>query len=209
MYCGPVHHRMAQPEAAQLLHREVVVHPTSHVAIPGEHYQQIVRSLVDDKVRTRSICADIATAATEGRNSLVLTRWTEHLQAIVAALTERGVNALVLRGGMGKRARRVVVDKLAEPGLRGAVLVATSGLIGEGFDCPALDTVFLAFPIKFKGSIVQHVGRILRPVPGKTQVIVHDYIDTDVPLLARQYPERARGYANLGFPVPKAPTRYR
>ena len=86
-------------------------------------------------------------------------------------------------------------------------LVATSGLIGEGFDCPTLDTVFLAFPIKFKGSIVQHVGRILRPTPDKTHVTVHDYIDTDVPLLARQYQERASGYTTLGFRAPKAPRR--
>ncbi len=205
MYCGPVRHRMAQPEEAQLLHREVVIHQTAHVAIPGEHYQEILRSLVADEVRTTTICADVAAAAAQGRNSPVLTRWTEHLEAIVAALTDRAVTTLVLRGGMGKKARRVVIDKLAEPGLRGAVLVATSGLIGEGFDCPALDTVFLAFPIKFKESIVQHVGRILRPIPGKTQVVVHDYIDSHVPLLARQYQERARGYANLGFPAPKPP----
>jgi superfamily II DNA or RNA helicase len=167
----------------------------------------VARSLVADNVRTTSICADVATAAAEGRNSLVLTRWTEHLEAIVTGLARFGVDPVVLRGGMGKKARRVVVERLAEPGLRGAVLVATSGLIGEGFDCPSLDTVFLTFPIKFKGSIVQHVGRILRPIHGKTQVIVHDYIDTQVPLLARQYQERARGYANLGFPAPRAPTR--
>ncbi len=209
MYCGPVRHRMAQPEAAQLLHREVVVHPTSHVAVAGEHYQEILQALVADEARTLSICADVAAAVAEGRNSLVLTRWTGHLEAMVAGLAERGITALVLRGRMGKKARRAVIDRLAEPERRGNVLVATSGLIGEGFDCPTLDTVFLAFPIKFKGSIVQHVGRILRPVPGKTQVIVHDYIDTRVPLLARQYQERARGYANLGFPAPKVPSRHR
>lgn len=207
MYCGPVRHRMAQPEEAQLLHREVVVHQTSYTALPGESYQQILQALVADSNRTAAVCTDIAAAVREGRNNLVLTRWTEHVEAIVAELADLGVAALVLRGGMGKKARRAVIDRLSEPGLPGTVLVATSGLIGEGFDCPALDTVFLAFPIKFKGSIVQHVGRILRPVPGKTQVVVHDYIDTQVPLLARQYQERARGYANLGFPIPKAPTR--
>jgi superfamily II DNA or RNA helicase len=198
MYCGPVRHRMAQPEAAQLLHREVVVHPTSHMAVPGELYQEILRSLVADHVRTTSLCPDVATAAAEGRNSLVLTRWTDHLEAIVTGLARLGVDTVVLRGGMGKKARRVVVERLAEPGLRGAVLVATSGLIGEGFDCPKLDTVFLAFPIKFKGSIVQNVGRILRPVQGKTQVIVHDYIDIQVPLLVRQYQERAADTPTLG-----------
>jgi superfamily II DNA or RNA helicase len=106
---------------------------------------------------------------------------------------------------MGKKARREVVDELAEPGQRGVVLVATVGLVGEGFDCPTLDTVLMAFPVKFKGSVVQYVGRILRPLPDKTEVVVHDYVDMLVPVLARMYHERARGYANLGFQAPKLP----
>jgi superfamily II DNA or RNA helicase len=207
MYCGPVRHRMAQPHTAQLLHRQIVVHQTSHTSVPGEHYQELLRSLVADENRTTGICADVASAAVEDRNSLVLTRWTEHLEAMVAGLAERGLTPLILRGGMGKKARRAVIDQLAEPGIKGTVLVATSGLIGEGFDCPALDTVFLAFPIKFRGSIVQHVGRILRPIPGKKAVVVHDYIDNGVPVLARQYQDRARAYTSLGFTAPKPPVR--
>jgi superfamily II DNA or RNA helicase len=111
----------------------------------------------------------------------------------------------VLHGGVGKKARQLVIDQLAQPGLVGAILVATASLVGEGFDCPALDTVFLAFPIKFKGSIVQYVGRILRPTPDKTRVVVHDYVDVEVPVLARMYSERVRGYASLGFQAPKRP----
>lgn len=205
MYCGPVRHRMAQPEAAQLIHRQVLVHSTSFVAVPGEHIQETFRALVADPSRTAAICADIANACSEGRNSLVLTRWTEHLDAIVERLAASGISPLILRGGMGKKARALVLADLNEPGRRGAVLVATVGLIGEGFDCPALDTVFLAFPVKFKGSVVQYVGRILRPLPTKVDVVVHDYVDVQVPVLARMYHERARGYANLGFEVPKAP----
>ena len=128
--------------------------------------------------------------------------WTRHLQAIVASLGTRGLTPLVLRGGMGKKARSAVVEQHARDGLEGAVLVATSGLIGEGFDCPALDTVFLAFPIKFKGNVEQCVGRILRPAPAKQDVVVHDYVDTLVPVLARMYRERMKGYATLGFRPP-------
>ena len=207
MYCGPVRHRMAQGEAAQLLHRQVVIHQTPHLSIPGEHFQEILRGVVSDDRRTAAICNDIAAAAAEGRNSLIPTRWTEHLDTIVAQLAHHEVTPLILRGGMGKKARRAVLDALNDAGLRGAVLVATSGLIGEGFDCPGLDTVFLAFPIKFKGSIVQYVGRILRPAPGKTDVIVHDYVDVLSPVLARMYLQRAHGYAALGFHAPRWPSR--
>ncbi len=76
-------------------------------------------------------------------------------------------------------------------------------LLGEGFDCPPLDTLFLAFPIKFKGSVVQHVGRILRPTATKTRVEVHDYVDTLIPVLARMHDERRTAYATLGFQLPK------
>src|SRR6202035_3652895 len=107
----------------------------------------------------------------------------------------------------GKKARQAVLDQLAQPELKGTVLLATASFLGEGFDCPALDTVFLAFPIQFRGSIVQYVGRILRPAPGKTRVVVHDYVDVEVPVLARMYNERARGYHSLGFNTPKTPRR--
>ncbi len=203
MHCGPIRHRMVAAPGAQLLRRELVVHETAHPLAPGEPIQDTFRGLVADEDRTRWICDDISRSIDEGRNNLVLTRWTEHLEAIVEDLTRRGRSPLVLRGGMGKKARRSVVEQLAQPDHAGIVLVATASFLGEGFDCPALDTVFMAFPMKFKGSIVQYVGRILRATPGKTLVVVHDYVDAEVPVLARMYNERARAYANLGFPTPK------
>jgi superfamily II DNA or RNA helicase len=209
MHCGPVRHRMVAPAGAQLLRRELVVHETAHTLVPGEPIQETFRGLVSDADRTRWICDDVAASIGAGRNSLVLTRWTEHLEAIVEDLARRGHQALVLRGGMAKKARRSVVEQLAEPGLAGVVLVATTSFLGEGFDCPALDTVFLAFPIRFRGSIVQYVGRILRATPGKTVVTVHDYVDIEVPVLARMYTERARAYAHLGFPTPKRAIAHR
>jgi superfamily II DNA or RNA helicase len=185
MYCGPVRHRMPESSGPQLLSRQVVVHATSHTGLPGEHIQETFRRLVADADRTTLICSDIALSAREGRNSLVLTRWTEHLDALVAELARQGHSSLVLQGGMGKKARRAIVDQLDQPGLAGIVLVATASFLGEGFDCPALDTVFL------------------RPAPSKTRVVVHDYVDVEVPVLANMYSERARGYASLGFHAPK------
>jgi predicted helicase len=72
----------------------------------------------------------------------------------------------------------------------------------RGFDCPALNTVFLVFPMKFKGRVVQYVGRVLRPYPSKTSIEVHDYVDVGVPVLAYAHTERCAGYASLGFALP-------
>jgi len=123
---------------------------------------------------------------------------------ITEALTSRSLEPLLLHGKMGKKARTAVTRQLAEPRPDGGLLlVATASLIGEGFDCPPLDTLFLAFPIKFKGNVVQYVGRVLRPTDTKLRVEVHDYVDSLVPVLARQHDERRAAYATLGFDVPR------
>lgn len=206
MHCGPVRHTMAAPVAAAKHSLDLILHETHHQAADeGQHIQTTFRGLVEDDVRTAAICDDIAAASLRGRNCLVLTRWTEHLELIAAALQARRVGALVLHGQMGKKARDAVTEQLERPSGQdvGLVLASTASLLGEGFDCPPLDTLFLAFPIKFKGSVVQYVGRILRPTADKTSVEVHDYVDTLVPVLARMYNERRTAYVSLGFDVPK------
>jgi len=210
MHCGPVRHTMTAPEGAALRALELIVHDTEHeTAGDAEHIQTTFRGLVEDHQRTAAICADIARAANGGRHCLVLTRWTEHLDLLTEQLETRGVVPLVLHGQMGKKARAAVIERLATPPPEGTglVLAATASLLGEGFDCPPLDTLFLAFPIKFKGSVVQYVGRVLRPTDTKTRVEVHDYVDSRVPVLARMHDERRRGYGALGFDLPEVPRR--
>jgi superfamily II DNA or RNA helicase len=204
MHCGPVRHTIVAPSAATRHALDLIVHETDHRAEEGQHIQTTFRGLVEDEKRTAAICDDIATASMAGRRCLVLTRWREHLDGIVQQLNGRGVDALVLHGQMGKKARAAVVERLAGPLGQGVglVLAATASLLGEGFDCPPLDTLFLAFPIRFKGSVVQYVGRVLRPTDEKTSVVVHDYVDTLVPVLARMHNERRAAYASLGFDIP-------
>ena len=207
MHCGPVRHTMTTPSGSALRALDLVVHETDHEDTDdGQHIQAVFRGLVEDRQRTTAICQDIAAAAHARRNCIVLTRWKEHLDAIAQSLTTLGIDPLVLHGDMGKKARTVVIDRLADPSPgEGLVLAATASLLGEGFDCPPLDTLFLAFPIKFKGSVIQYVGRVLRPTDTKTRVEVHDYVDTRVPVLARMHNERRRAYATLGFTLPRPP----
>lgn len=206
MHCGPVRHTMTVAPGALLQTLDLIVHETDHeIAEEGQHIQTTFRGLVEDGRRTAAICEDIARAMHDGRNCLVLTRWTEHLEAITELLVAMGIETLVLHGQMGKKARGAIMDRLATPPDDGGlVLAATSSLLGEGFDCPPLDTLFLAFPIKFKGSVIQCVGRVLRPTETKNRVEVHDYVDVRIPVLARMHDERRRAYASLGFDVPKS-----
>ncbi len=110
---------------------------------------------------------------------------------------------------MPKKQRTAVVEQLnsGSPG-RGLLLVATGSLLGEGFDCPPLDTLFLAFPLAFKGRLVQYVGRVLRPLEEKTSIEVHDYVDFDVAVLARMHGKRLAAYASLGFDTKRQRTSH-
>ena len=111
---------------------------------------------------------------------------------------------MVLVGGMGVRARAAAMAQLDTAATDGQVLlIATGPLIGEGFDLPVLDTLFLAAPISFPGRLVQYAGRVLRPWPGKSTAEVHDYVDVEVPVLRSSLAKRARGYTQLGFPDPR------
>jgi superfamily II DNA or RNA helicase len=134
----------------------------------------------------------------------VLTQRTSHLDQLASALREHGHDPVVLRGGMGAKARTAALARLdPQPGHPPLLIVATGPYIGEGFDCPSLDTLFLAAPIAFKGRLVQYAGRIMRPYPGKTTAEVHDYHDVATGVLASSLTKRAPGYTSLGFPDPR------
>lgn len=168
----------------------------------------IYRDLVADEDRTRLVLGDVTASLDRGRHCLLLTQWTAHVERFAGELQARGRDPVVLRGGMSATARRVALDRL-QPSADGSpvLVVATGSFIGEGFDCPVLDTLFLAAPIAFKGRLVQYVGRILRPYPGKTTAEVHDHHDIDTGVLASSLAKRAPGYLSLGFLDPRKSQR--
>jgi superfamily II DNA or RNA helicase len=213
-HCGPTRHEIAPGAVAgaELVRRELIVHTTTTEVDEGDaaHIQTVFAALVDDERRTAQICADVHTAVGHGRTCLVLTQRTDDIDAIVFGLDTLGVEALVLKGGLGKKARAAVSDAIASrPSDDGIVLVATGSYLGEGFDWPELDTLFLAFPIAFKGRVVQYVGRLLRTHAGKHHVELHDYVDARIPVLDRMHTKRLPAYATLGFDTPRASARRR
>jgi len=202
MQCGPIRHRMTH--SASDLDRRLQVHRTQ-LAIDtstdgltrGEVLALINAALVEDDRRNDQICQDVVDAFGAGRNCLVLSSRTEHVELLADRLSRRGLQPLVLYGSLKPTARRAVHEQLAHD--RQHLLIATDRYIGEGFDCPQLDTLFLTFPISARQRITQYVGRILRDHPGKDVAEVHDYLDAGVPMLAAMYRRRLPGYKQLGF----------
>lgn len=154
--------------------------------------------LAADSDRNRQIAADIAAALAQGRKCLVLSRRRDHLSALAGLLPDS--EALVMRGGTGAKALASIRAKIADASPGDPLLVMTTVPYGgEGFDAPAIDTVFLAGPISYPGLLIQAVGRALRRHEGKTEVAVHDYVDSGVPVLNAQYSKRRLAYRQLGF----------
>jgi superfamily II DNA or RNA helicase len=188
---------------------ELRVHPTCFRYVGETDPSQpgwinaVYRELVADSDRNQQILDDVADALGRGRHCLLLTQWTAHLERLADLLRARGHDPVVLRGGMGARARSAAMTRLAAPIASPLLVAATGPFVGEGFDCPALDTLFLAAPVAFKGRLVQYVGRVLRPYPGKATAEVHDYHDVETGVLASSLAKRAPGYTSLGFPDPR------
>lgn len=153
-------------------------------------YQKVLKQLTEDRGRNALIMGDVAREADRGL-CLVLSDRKAHCAALADGLRRQGVKAGLLTGDLTERQRAAALDSLSN-GTR--VLVATGQLIGEGFDLPELASIFLATPIRFSGRVLQYIGRILRPAPGKRQARVFDYVDVNVGVLRASAKERKRVY---------------
>src|SRR5262249_17694303 len=130
----------------------------------------------------------------------VLSHWKEHCDLLADGLRERGNPPLVLSGTLSKKTRSAMLASLQNtPCDQELVIVATGQYLGEGFDCPQVDTLFLAFPLSFKGKLIQYVGRVLRSHEDKDSVRVYDYVDARVPILRKMYAKREKTYRLLSF----------
>ncbi|MEC3978738.1 DEAD/DEAH box helicase [Amycolatopsis sp. H20-H5] len=221
---GPVRHTIThsappgKDSTPQLAFENTTVRPTPVLHVHDTAYRYlsdadpvkpggmaaIYRDLLADDARLTQVVEDVIAALTRGRHCLPLARWTAHVERFATELRQRGVDPIVLRGGMNATTRRDALARLNTPaGEAQLLVVATGPFVGEGFDCPILDTLFLAAPIAFKGRLVQYAGRILRAHPGKTTAEIHDYHDVNTGVLASSLAKRAPGYTSLGFTDPR------
>ncbi|WP_291012066.1 DEAD/DEAH box helicase family protein [Hydrogenophaga sp.] len=201
MQCGPIRHTAARPASAP---HDLEVVPRSRFAridLPAAAgIQDVFRHLANDLVRTDAIATEVAAAYEQGRKVLVLTERTEHLDAILVALETKVPKPFVLHGRMSKKQRAALItelDALAPEAPR--ILLATGKLVGEGFDHPPLDTLVLAMPISWKGTLQQYAGRLHREHASKTDVRIIDFVDTGHPALLRMWDKRQRGYRVMGY----------
>jgi superfamily II DNA or RNA helicase len=167
-------------------------------ATPG--IQELYGVLAADRARNDMILDDVAQALAEGRSPVLLTERRDHLEYFAERLHDRVRHLVILRGGMSAKQRREVVEQLASiTAGEERLLLATGRFLGEGFDDARLDTLFLALPVSWKGTLVQYAGRLHRQSHGKSEVRIYDYVDRYVPMLARMFERRMKGYRSMGY----------
>ena len=207
LQCGSIRYTMTPVEDA--FSRTLVVRetPFTYSEDGNPSIQEIFRSLVRDHARNELIKTDVCQALAEGRRCLILSHWKEHCELLASGLRERGKTPLVLSGTLGKKTRSAMLSSLQDiPADKELLIIATGQYLGEGFDCPQVDTLFLAFPLSFKGKLIQYVGRALRGHEAKNSVRVYDYADTRVPILKKMYTKREKTYRSLRFAPENART---
>jgi superfamily II DNA or RNA helicase len=159
----------------------------------------VYAALAQDEPRNDLIFDDVLKALEAKRSPLVLTERKDHLEYLQGRFSRFVRHLVVLRGGMSAAERRASETALRVPDEEERLILATGRYIGEGFDDPRLDTLFLTMPISWKGTLAQYVGRLHRQHGGKTEVVVVDYVDEAVPILARMAAKRRTGYRALGY----------
>ncbi len=202
MQCGPIRHSAARPDTAPT---QLEVWPRLLIAPrvpPGAGIQEVFQALARDDRRNQHIVQDIIEAYREGRKILVLTERTEHLERVQKALADAIERCFVLHGRLARKRRAEVLAELSDLGESAPrAIIATGRLVGEGFDHPPLDTLVLAMPISWKGTLQQYAGRLHRDHASKKDVRIYDYVETNNPQLARMWDKRQRGYRAMGYAV--------
>lgn len=204
MQCGPIRFSADAKSqiAKQSFDRYLIPRFTSYRSITEDRQTitAMYQSLSEDTVRNDLIVKDICKAVDSGRTPIILTNRTSHVTLLAEKLKTTIPNVITLTGSDRTKDKREALQRLqtispSEP----LVIVATGKYVGEGFDYPRLDTLFLALPISWKGLVAQYAGRLHRENEGKKDVRIYDYIDIHEPVCDSMYRKRLKGYASIGY----------
>lgn len=204
MQCGPIRFSTDAKSqiAKQSFDRFLIPRFTSYNSILEDRLSiaTLYKYLSEDEIRNNLIVEDIYKAVNTGRTPIILTNRTAHVSVLAEKLKATIKNVISLTGiGTTKEKREAMQRLQTIPDSEQLVIVATGKYVGEGFDYPRLDTLFLALPISWKGLLTQYAGRLHREYEGKKDVRIYDYIDIHEPICDSMYRKRLKGYAAIGY----------
>lgn len=206
MQCGPI--RFSADAKTQIQKqsflRYLVPRFTSYRSVTEnrQSFALLSQSLAESELRNTLIVEDVLNAVTAGRTPIILTCRTSHVKLLSEMLKPHISHVIQLTGEGTAKSKREILQGLHDiPQNSPLVIVATGKYVGEGFDYPRLDTLFLALPISWKGLVAQYAGRLHRENEGKADVRIYDYIDIHEPVCESMYRKRLKGYSVIGYRV--------
>ncbi len=207
MQCGPIRYKAHDKKhaAQRPFDHNVLVRYCNDVSFPEKEdisITEIYQLLVDSNARNRRIADDVLATVAEGRSPLILTERVRHLEILRERIEPNVERLVVLKGGLGKKKLAEINEKLNDWKDLPHIVLATGRYLGEGFDDPRLDTLFLAMPVSWRGILSQYAGRLHRLHDSKSEVRIYDYVDQNSPMLSRMFERRIKGYEALGYSFP-------
>lgn len=210
MQCGPVRYRVDErKQAAERPFQHKVIVRKTFIKMPDRlsddtdpSIHDLYSILISNESRNNMIIEDVIKAIKAKRSPILLTERKEHLAFLADCLSPMVKNVIVLKGGMGQKQRRLIAERMNEISeTEERVIVATGRYLGEGFDDARLDTLFLTLPVSWRGVLAQYAGRLHRLHDMKKEVVIFDYADLEVPMLAKMYKRRLAGYKAIGYEI--------
>jgi len=210
MQCGPVRYRVDErKQAAERPFQHKVIVRKTFIKMPDRlsddtdpSIHDLYSILISNESRNNMIIEDVIKAIKAKRSPILLTERKEHLAFLADCLSTMVKNVIVLKGGMGQKQRRLIAERMNEISeTEERVIVATGRYLGEGFDDACLDTLFLTLPVSWRGVLAQYAGRLHRLHDMKKEVVIFDYADLEVPMLAKMYKRRLAGYKAIGYEI--------
>lgn len=203
---GPIRYRFTAKDRAEEQNINHLVYPRFTRTVKPHHlsktpYGNDAYELIrNNDVRDEQIIRDVADCVQAGRTPVVLTKYVDHAKKLSERLKTYADRLILLTGANGTKARRAQVEELNKvDDSDSLILVGTGSLLGEGFDFPRLDTLFMATPVSGENVVEQYVGRLNRDYDGKENVIVYDYVDSHIPKFDKMYSARLKAYKKIGY----------
>ena len=207
MLIGPIRYSYTAREKAKEQGIQHLVYPRFTRTVPPRgmvigkmHPNEAYEIIHNNDVRDKQIIDDVKNCVSAGRTPVVLSRYKDHSEKLYERLKSYADYVFLMTGNNSKKEHRKILEQMRQVNNDASmILVATGSLVGEGFDFPRLDTLFMATPVSFRGVVEQYAGRLNRDYTGKENVIIYDYVDNHIPMFDNMYMKRLKAYKQIGY----------
>ena len=207
MLIGPIRYSYTAKEKAMEQGIQHLVYPRFTRTVPPRgvligkmHPNEAYEIIHNNDIRDEQIVEDVKNCVSAGRTPVVLSRYKDHSEKLYERLKAYAENVFLMTGNNSKKEHKKILEQMHKVDkAESLILIATGSLVGEGFDFPRLDTLFMATPVSFRGVVEQYAGRLNRDYAGKENVIIYDYVDNHIPMFNNMYMKRLKAYKQIGY----------